>query len=147
MGHEIRAADFTADFALIRSVRYAVFVDEQRVPEEIELDERDPLCSHFLALERDVAVGTARIDLERGKIGRLAVLADHRRRGIGRALMKACHDLARASALDRVWCHAQVAAVPFYERLGYRVSGETFDEAGIEHVRMIRLVRKASDGG
>jgi predicted GNAT family N-acyltransferase len=135
----IRSADFAADFSLIRSVRYAVFVDEQHVPEDVELDDRDPYCRHFLALARGGApVGTARIDLESGKVGRLAVLAPYRSRGIGRALMQACHELAGASGIDELWCNAQLAAMPFYERLGYSVTGGTFDEAGIEHVRMIR---------
>lgn len=140
MAFEIRSADYTADFAVIRFIRFSVFVDEQHVPEEIELDERDPSCRHFLAVDGSAPVGTARIDLSLGKIGRLSVLGPSRRRGIGRALMEACHDTAVAEGLQTVWCNAQVTAVPFYESLGYSVTGEAFMEAGIEHVRMTKTL-------
>lgn len=136
---QVRQAQFDHDGEAIRAVRFTVFVDEQHVPGEIELDDRDSVCIHVLAYENDAPVGTARIDVElHGKIGRLAVLAEARRRGVGRALMEELHAIARAHDLARVWCHAQVSAVPFYSRLGYRVSGSRFYEAGIEHVRMER---------
>ncbi|MBN1240234.1 MAG: GNAT family N-acetyltransferase [Gammaproteobacteria bacterium] len=140
---DVRIADFGADNAAIRRIRFAVFVDEQKVPEEIEIDERDPFCVHVLAYLNGEAVGTGRVDVARehgaaGKIGRVAVLAEARRHGVGAAIMRALHRIAAERGLSSVWCHAQVAAVPFYERLGYRSVGERFDEAGIEHVRMER---------
>jgi predicted GNAT family N-acyltransferase len=136
----VRAADFAADYAAIRSVRFAVFVDEQRVPADLELDDRDPLCRHLLAYLDATPVATGRIDLHDGKIGRVAVLAAYRRTGAGRAIMEGLHARARAAGLDRVWCHAQISATPFYERLGYLAVGERFDEAGIEHVKMQRTL-------
>lgn len=133
----VRDADYTTDFAAIRAIRTAVFVDEQRVDRELEFDDRDPFCLHLLALDAAAPIGTARLDVAYGgKIGRLAVLAPHRRRGVGAALMAALHDLARARALPALWCHAQLTAVPFYERLGYRANGPVFVEAEIDHVRM-----------
>lgn len=135
----VRIADFDADNAAIRRVRFAVFVDEQRVPPEIEIDERDESCVHVLAFVDSAAIGTGRIDLaQNGKIGRVAVFADCRGRGVGTALMQRLHAVARDQGLASVWCHAQLAAVPFYERLGYRSSGEVFEEAGILHKRMDR---------
>lgn len=135
----IRIADFDADNAAIRRVRFAVFVDEQRVPPDIEIDERDESCVHVLAFVDEVPVGTGRLDLaQNGKVGRVAVLAASRRRGVGTALMQKLHVVARDHALASVWCHAQLAAVPFYERLGYRASGDVFEEAGILHRRMDR---------
>jgi predicted GNAT family N-acyltransferase len=136
----IRTADFDADYAEIRRIRFAVFVDEQRVPESIEIDERDGCCIHLLAFDDGgEPIGTARIDVaEGGKIGRLAVAADKRRQGVGAALMRRLHDIAKQHALDTVWCHAQIAAVPFYESLGYRIKSEPFYEADIEHVTMER---------
>jgi predicted GNAT family N-acyltransferase len=135
----VRIADFDADNAAIRRVRFAVFVDEQRVPPEIEIDERDESCVHVLAFVDAAAIGTGRIDLaQNGKIGRVAVLADCRGRGVGTALMQRLHAVARDQGLASVWCHAQLAAVPFYERLGYRSSGDVFEEAGILHKRMDR---------
>ena len=154
----VRTADFDADHADIRRIRFAVFVDEQRVPEDLEIDDRDRHCTHVLAFgDDDAAIGTGRIDRD-GKIGRVAVIAPHRghgvgaalmdpsssavaapgRQGVGEALMDRLHDIARRWRLDKVWCHAQIGALPFYERLGYRGGGEHFYEAGIEHVRMER---------
>ena len=135
----VRVANYDADREAISGVRFAVFVDEQQVPAEIEIDDRDPLCVHLLAFDDGVPVGTARMDVAAsGKIGRLAVLGTHRRHGVGSALMDVLHGLAKARGLKHVWCHAQVGAIPFYERLGYTVTGVPFVEAGIDHVKMER---------
>jgi predicted GNAT family N-acyltransferase len=121
-------------------VRFAVFVDEQRIDANLEMDDRDALCEHVLAWDaRGETVGTGRIDFAGGgKVGRVAVLATARGTGVGTALMEKLHELARSRGMAAVWCNAQVSAVPFYLRLGYRVVGERFEEAGIEHVRMER---------
>lgn len=138
----VRDADFTADFAAIRLVRETVFIDEQRVPRELEFDDRDPLCRHVLAFDGERAVGTGRLDVDYGgKIGRVAVVASHRRSGVGAAIMERLHAIAREAGLPRLWCHAQLTAVPFYERLGYVSEGPTFEEAGIEHERMEYVLR------
>jgi predicted GNAT family N-acyltransferase len=138
----VRNADFTADFASLRLVRETVFIAEQRVPADLEFDDRDPLCRHVLALEGAAPVGTGRLDVEYGgKIGRVAVLAGSRRGGIGTAVMQRLHEIALEHALPKLWCHAQLTAVPFYERLGYRSMGPVFEEAGIDHVRMERDLR------
>jgi predicted GNAT family N-acyltransferase len=133
----VRNADFTADLASLRFVREAVFIDEQRVPRELEFDDRDPLCHHVLALDGGAPVGAGRLDLDYGgKVGRVAVLATHRRSGVGTAVMQRLHEIAHAHRQPRLWCHAQLTAVPFYERLGYVRTGPVFVEAGIDHVRM-----------
>ena len=139
---KIIVADFERDYASIRGVRFAVFVDEQQIPRELEMDDRDIVCVHWLALdESGSAVGTVRLDLDAGgKVGRLAVLARERGRGVGRALMEHLHEHARDHGLARVWCHAQASAAPFYTRLGYRITSEPFEEAGIEHVGMERAL-------
>ncbi len=116
-----------------------MFVEEQGVPAEIEIDDADPRCVHVLAFFGESAVGTARIDFEHaGRVGRLAVTRPMRGRGIGTALMNRLHELARERGLDAVWCNAQIAAEPFYAKLGYAASGPRFLEAGIEHVRMVK---------
>jgi len=138
----VRDADFTADFASIRLVREAVFIDEQHVPRKLEFDERDALCRHVLAFDGTAPVGTGRLDLDYGgKVGRVAVLATHRRSGVGALVMQRLHEIARAQRQPRLWCHAQLTAVPFYERLGYVSSGPVFIEADIDHVRMEYTVR------
>ena len=138
----VRDADFTADFASIRRVRETVFIDEQRVPRELEFDDRDPLCHHVLVFDGDTPVGTGRLDLDYGgKVGRVAVVATHRRAGVGKAVMERLHAIARERKHPQLWCNAQLTAVPFYERLGYVRSGPVFVEAGIDHVRMEYDVR------
>jgi len=138
----VRVADFTADFANLRRVRETVFIDEQRVPRELEFDDRDALCVHVLAFDGDLPVGTGRLDLDYGgKVGRVAVVATHRRFGVGTAVMEALHGAARERNQSRLWCNAQLTAVPFYERLGYVSSGPVFVEAGIDHLRMDYVLR------
>lgn len=133
----VRVADFTADFASLRRVRETVFIGEQRVARELEFDDRDALCVHVLAFDGDAPIGTGRIDLDKGgKVGRVAVVATHRRFGVGTAVMEALHNVARERKQPHLWCNAQLAAVPFYERLGYVSSGPIFVEAGIDHLRM-----------
>ncbi len=135
----VRIADFATDHTEIYGIRFAVFVDEQSVPEDIEVDDRDPHCIHLLACDDGEAIGTGRIDLAKsGKVGRVAVVASRRGQGVGTALMEYAHGVAKDNALDKVWCNAQVSALPFYESLGYRITGEPFYEANIEHVRMER---------
>jgi predicted GNAT family N-acyltransferase len=136
----VTAADFDRDYAAIRAVRFAVFVDEQRIDPTLEMDDRDPHCEHVLARDaRGEAVGTGRIDFAAGgKVGRVAVLASARGTGVGTALMEKLHGLAVARGVATVWCNAQVSAVPFYLGLGYRIVSERFQEADIDHVRMER---------
>lgn len=143
-GLTVREARYDDDQPSIRAIRFEVFVDEQNVPPEIEMDDRDAHCTHLLAFDGREPVATARIDLEQaGKIGRLAVRADWRRQGVGRALMERCHEIAAHHGLEAVWCNAQVIAVPFYESLGYRVEGAIFVEAGIDHRRMSKRLPPA----
>ncbi len=133
-------ADYAADAAAIRKVRFTVFVDEQAVPAELEMDDRDPKCLHVLALDlHGEPIGTGRIDIaDGGRLGRMAVLASHRGLGVGRALIEALHAHAQAHNCSEVWCHAQTSAQGFYERAGYAAEGDLFEEAGIEHVTMRR---------
>jgi predicted GNAT family N-acyltransferase len=134
----VRTADFDVDYADIRRLRVEVFVEEQGVPEELELDDRDAECTHVLAFDNTgAAVGTGRIDVD-GRIGRVAVIRAARRTGVGRAMMDLLHRVARERGLAEVWCHAQITAQRFYERLGYTQVGGVFLEAGIEHVEMRR---------
>jgi predicted GNAT family N-acyltransferase len=127
-------ADYRSD---IEAIRITVFVHEQKVPIEVEMDDRDTLCIHALAWVGSTAVATGRIDLEDGgKIGRIAVLADYRRQGLGKAVMETLEQIARDNGMTEVWLHAQLSALPFYEELGYQAQGEEFYEAGIPHLTM-----------
>jgi predicted GNAT family N-acyltransferase len=122
--------------ARLLEVRREVFVVEQGVPEEIEIDEHDPASIHFLARNSaGVTIGTARL-LPEGRIGRMAVRAAWRRIGVGRALLSVALETARVRGDNRLYLHAQVHSIPFYESLGFSVCGEEFDEADIPHREM-----------
>ena len=118
-------------------IRFAVFVEEQGVPREIELDEMDRDSVHALALEDEEPVGTARL-LPDGHIGRMAVLKAWRGRGIGGRLLARLIDEARRRGHRQVVLSAQVHAVEFYRAHGFREEGEEYMEAGIPHRDMKR---------
>ncbi|MAZ88625.1 MAG: GNAT family N-acetyltransferase [Cellvibrionaceae bacterium] len=122
-------------------VRKAVFVAEQNVPEEIEYDDRDAICQHVLIRVDGQAAATGRIDIEKqGKVGRVAVLPSLRQHNLGRQVMDALEQLARDAKLPKIWFHAQLSAVGFYQRLGYDVVGDDFLEAGIVHRKMEKKI-------
>ncbi|HEX7217996.1 MAG TPA: GNAT family N-acetyltransferase [Burkholderiales bacterium] len=116
-------------------IRFAVFVEEQGVPFEIELDEYDPVSLHALAFVGKKAVGTGRL-LPDGHIGRMAVLASHRNKGIGAALLKKLMDAAKQRGDAEIGLSAQVQAVPFYRAHGFEPEGDEYMEAGIRHQAM-----------
>ncbi len=136
----LREADWACDREILLGIRFAVFVEEQGVPPELEEDAHDPQALHLLAMDADgAAIGTARL-LPDGHIGRMAVLRDWRGRGVGSALLRELLAAARRRGLNRVFLNAQCAAMPFYERAGFRAEGPVFDDAGIPHRRMGRML-------
>jgi len=126
--------DHQAELSLIRK---AVFVNEQKVPQEIEYDDRDELCQHVLIRVDGRPAATGRIDIEKqGKVGRVAVLSSLRQHNLGRQVMDALEQIARDAELPKIWFHAQTSAVGFYQKLGYKIIGSEFLEAGIVHQKM-----------
>ena len=126
-------------------IRFEVFVDEQKVPPDLEPDEYDAAALHLLALDARTgeAVGTARVVDKGGgiaKIGRVAVRAPWRGRGVGEALMRHALDAARAAGMTTAVLDAQTYVIPFYERLGFIAEGPVFDDAGIPHRRMTHVL-------
>lgn len=123
--------------AELESLRRRVFIEEQRVPEELEWDGLDAAAQHFLARDADGrAIGCARL-LAGGRIGRMAVLPSWRRRGVGSALLQAAIAACRQRGEEQVTLSAQVAAIPFYEKAGFRVCGDVYPDAGIPHRDML----------
>ena len=116
-------------------IRFEVFVREQRVPEEIELDEMDERCVHAVAFLEGRPIGTGRL-LPDGHIGRMAVLKPWRGSGVGGKLLASLIDRARELRHEEVVLSAQVHAVPFYLRHGFRPEGPEYLEAGIPHQAM-----------
>lgn len=120
----------------LRRIRHAVFVVEQNVPVELEWDAEDPPGTHFLALDSaGQQLGCARLTTG-GQIGRMAVLAAHRGRGIGAALLEAALASAQEQGLKEVFLHAQTHAEGFYRSAGFVREGAEYLEADIEHISM-----------
>jgi predicted GNAT family N-acyltransferase len=119
-----------------RPIRHQVFVVEQNVPPELELDDQDAVSDHALAYADDgQAIGTGRL-LPDGHIGRVAVLPKWRGQGAGEKIMQALVAQARTRRMAQVELSAQCHARAFYEKLGFTAFGSTYQEAGIEHIAM-----------
>jgi predicted GNAT family N-acyltransferase len=120
-------------------IRMRVFVTEQGVPKEIEMDRDDKRAFHFLAFEGNQAVGTARVVMRHrsAKIGRMAVLKNYRGRGIGRRLLRHAVLTAKKQGAQEIYLHAQVPVIGFYEAMAFRCVSAVFKEAGIPHRKMV----------
>ncbi|HEX4584020.1 MAG TPA: GNAT family N-acetyltransferase [Burkholderiaceae bacterium] len=119
-----------------RRIRLEVFVTEQGVPLDMEIDAMDPVSVHALALRSAAgALGTGRL-LPDGHIGRMAVARDARGQGVGAALLQRLMQAARQAGHRQVELFAQVHAQHFYEQFGFVAVGEPFDDCGILHITM-----------
>ena len=117
-------------------LRFAIFVGEQNVPSGIELDDQDANCVHAVAYDVDnKAIGTGRL-LPDGTIGRMAVVKEWRRRGIGAEILQALSDEARKRGQAAVVVSAQLQAAEFYREQGFAAEGKVYEEAGILHQKM-----------
>jgi predicted GNAT family N-acyltransferase len=136
----LRRARDAAERSAATELRIRVFCDEQGVSREDEIDGRDGDAVHLVALERGAVVGTCRLlfDGTTCKLGRLVVDRDARRRGIGGRLLGLAEDEARAVGAERIVLNAQTRARGVYRAAGYKEAGDTFMQAGIEHIRMER---------
>jgi predicted GNAT family N-acyltransferase len=148
-GERIIAIDTAS--ALISAVfrlRHEVFVIEQAVPTELERDEFDGAAVHLVALRHDTVVGTLRIvaDADVAKVGRMAVAKALRKMGIGSRLIERAAALAKDMGIREMVLHAQITAIDFYRRHGFREEGEIFEEAGIRHVRMRKRISSLLSG-
>ncbi len=124
--------------ALATPIRTTVFVGEQGVPAEIELDDMDAVCLHALAIDgQGQAIGTGRL-LPDGHIGRMAVSREHRSWGVGRALLHTLLESAKQRGMDELRLNAQTHAAGFYRNFGFTNEGTEFMEAGIPHQAMVR---------
>jgi predicted GNAT family N-acyltransferase len=124
-------------------IRFTVFVDEQKVPAEMELDEHDPVCVHVVAKSAGRAVGTGRL-LPDGHIGRMAVLREARGQGVGAAMLLALMEKARQRGDKEVALSAQTHAIGFYRKHGFVEEGPEYLDAGIPHQSMRLRFQAAS---
>lgn len=136
---------------LLRAIRESVFINEQKVPANLEWDGLDDSCRHALALSmKGDAIGCGRIVPPKNKkspahIGRLAVLPDWRGKRVGTALLESLLEYARSMHFPEVIVHAQVQATSFYRRFGFEAEGAEYMDAGIPHILM-RLSLASEDG-
>ena len=138
MEFEIHQVDWDTHRDSLYAVRHEVFVVGQNVPEEYEVDSADEICVHFLASDATGnPIGTSRV-LADGHIGRVAVLASWRGKGVGRALMLASIQKVVELGLSQALLDSQIAASDFYQKLGFESYGEEFLECGIPHIAMRR---------
>lgn len=135
---KVLTTDWQSSKAQLTFVRHQVFVLEQQVPEEEEMDSLDDAAIHFVAFGTTaVPTGVCRL-LENGKIGRLAVLPAYRKQGYASLIMKKVIQVAREMGLTHVFLHAQTDSQIFYEKHGFKAEGDIFMEAGIDHILMQR---------
>ena len=129
--------DYESNTEDICAIRYEVFVEEQNVPEELEIDGLDNEAKHVLTFIDEVPIGTGRI-LSDGHIGRVAVLKEYRGQGSGKLIMKELINWAQDMSLEKVWLSSQWHAHSFYLDLGFVCVGEIYKEAEIDHIKMFR---------
>ena len=129
---EIKACNWDEYCTELTNIRRKVFVEEQKVDERDEWDSSDPDHYHFMALIDSDPVGCGRL-VRDGQIGRMAVLAKYRNRGIGGQLLRFMIGFAKDKEINQIFLHAQKHATTFYSRFGFKTQGEIFYEAGIPH--------------
>ncbi|HEY0589780.1 MAG TPA: GNAT family N-acetyltransferase [Pseudoduganella sp.] len=132
----LRFGDWAAMQADAKPIRMEVFVQEQNVPADLEMDARDAVCLHAVAYDAEgKPVGTGRL-LPDGHIGRMAVLRSARGAGVGGAILKGLMEKARERGDEKVVLSAQTHAAEFYLAHGFAMAGDVFHEAGIPHIEM-----------
>lgn len=138
----IETADWQTDQQALIGIRTRVFVEEQQIPAELEIDSLDAECLHVKAVNAcgDI-VGTARL-LPSHYIGRMCVLKEYRDQGIGGSMLAYLLDYASCNGFQSVKLHAQISALPFYQRYGFIPDSEIFMEAGIKHQHMTLSLAK-----
>jgi predicted GNAT family N-acyltransferase len=139
---EVRPVAGPDELRAAMALRHAAFVVEQGVPLADELDGRDDEAEHLVAVDGGTVVGTCRLLHAGGvtKLGRMAVAPAARGRGIAGALLADAERAARAAGSHTVVLDAQTGALGLYERAGYAGEGEVFDDAGIPHLTMRKVL-------
>ena len=123
----------------IKAIRHEVYIVEQSVPVDLEWDDYDSTCLHILVSGKAAEnIATARMYIEKGAahIGRMAVLKPYRQQGIGSLMLVTLLEQAAINNVKEIKLNAQTAAVGFYQRYGFEMFGNEFQDAGIPHYKM-----------
>lgn len=142
MASKLVLGDWATCAEMAIAIRFKVFVDEQRLPAEEEIDELDATSLHAVITLDGVPIATGRLCPD-GRIGRMAVKKEFRGEGFGGLILSALIEAARDQGHQAVFLHAQCQALGFYESFGFVAEGPIFSEAGIDH----RLMRQLLDDG
>jgi len=140
----LKVVDYRENLSDIQLIRIQVFQVEQGVDPALEFDGLDESAEHLLAYLDNQPVGTTRIrylDHQTAKIERLAVLSKARGQGIGKKLMEKALDVLALKDIQKVMIHAQEYVKDLYYKLGFEEVGESFEEAGISHVKMLKKLK------
>lgn len=132
---ELQLLDWSDAKSLAKVIRTTVFIQEQQVPETEEWDDEDSSSLHIVAILNDKAVATARLTQE-GKIGRMAVLKQHRQQGIASMMLNKLIEVAKQLKHQQITLWSQTYAQGFYKKHGFVAHGEEFLDAGIPHIEM-----------
>jgi len=139
--HDIKIVDYKNSYIdSIKDIREEVFIKEQKISRDIEFDGKDDEAIHVLVFFQNIALATGRM-LSDGRIGRIAVLKEHRKKQIGTMIIKAFINEALKRDFKKVYLDSQKNALAFYEKLGFEISSEVFVKAGIEHITMQKVLK------
>ena len=134
----IKLVETKLEYEQILGIRKKVFIEEQKVPVEIEIDEYESESTHFITYLNKEPVGCARIRFNKyAKLERIAIIKEHRRKGFGRELTEYLIDYCHKKNIFDIRLNSQLYVADFYEKIGFKKVGEIFFEAGIKHVEMV----------
>lgn len=135
---KIKRVTTNKELQQVIDIRTKVFVEEQLVPYELEVDGLDDKAEHLIAYVNNNPVGCARIRIinRYAKLERIAVMKDHRGKGFGRKITEFLISYCKQKNVDEIRLHAQMYTADFYKKLGFLERGKTFFEADIEHIEM-----------
>lgn len=130
------------EYNKILKIREIVFIKEQNVPKEIEMDEFDKDAKHFIVYLKNKSIGCARIRKINNyvKLERIAILKEYRGRGFGKDLTNFLINYCKKIGFNEIQLHSQIYISNFYEKLGFKSIGKKFLEADIKHIKMIRRI-------
>ena len=139
----VKVAQSETDINTAFSIRKTVFVEEQKVPLELEIDEYEQESTHFILYgpnQNPIGAGRLRLVDGFGKVERICILASERIKGAGRILMENIETHGKEKGIRSFKLNAQTSAIGFYERLGYHTVSDEFMDAGIPHKTMVKQI-------
>jgi predicted GNAT family N-acyltransferase len=139
---EVRVVTNNEQLKDVFDIRIRVFVNEQNVSMEEEIDEFEDVSTHFLLYDEEKPVGTGRFRIVDGvgKVERICILPSHRKGGNGKLIMKKIEQFAKEKGINKLKLHGQTHAEEFYKKLGYETVSDVFMEAGIPHIVMVKEI-------